>query len=104
MKITANELANKTPHLTPGQEYVLVGLDQDSYRVINDNEEPVLYERAMFLEQNFENRTPSEWVKHDYEDGEYTINPFELSVVGFYEDWFDGQPQAKEVLARFLSS
>ena len=103
MKVIANSKANQTPHLTPGQVYIVVGLDQEAYRVLNDNEEPILYEKSMFELDEDDSNLPSSWIREDFGDGEYFINPPELSARGFYEDFFDGIPSANAMFKDYLS-
>lgn len=39
---------NATPHLTRGQEYAVIGIEADDYRLLNDRGEPCLYPPERF--------------------------------------------------------
>ena len=41
-------------------------------------------------------------MRTDYEDGEYYIDPPELSAQYFYEDYFDHDPAAVEAYDKYL--
>lgn len=79
-------------HLEPNKIYNVIGIDDEDYRIINEIGEPILYPKALF--DVIESSIPDSWVRQDYEDGEYYIDPPELSRPGFYEDFFDGNPEA----------
>jgi hypothetical protein len=93
-------------HLRALHEYLVVGLDDESLRVINDVGEPVLYPKFLF--HVVEASVPADWVRQDYDDGEWHIDPPECAQPGFYEAWFDGDPDARRVfdgvVARLLGS
>lgn len=90
------------PRLTKGREYFVVGLDNEHYRIVNDANEPILYPKECFIAN--EREVPKDWVKRDYPDGEYHIDPPECAYPGFYEEFFDGnnqiRQQFKDVLMR----
>lgn len=87
-------------NLTPGVSYVVIGLDWESFRIINDLLEPVLYSKELF--EIDEPTIPSDWVEQTFDDGEYYIDPPEFSEAGFYENYFDGQSQAAKIYERYL--
>lgn len=78
--------------LTPGKEYVVIGLDHDHYRVINDIEEPCLFPRKGF--QIVDDSIPEDWIWTRYSNDEYYADPPGLHERGFYEAFFDGKPEA----------
>lgn len=97
MKVRAKSTVNDRlidesihPHLSPGREYFVVGIDDGYYRLVNNNFEPVLYPKALF--EVIESEIPEGWVKEEYADGEFHVGPPDLSRPGFYEDYFDGEP------------
>lgn len=86
------------PGITPGAEYLVVGLDAESFRVPNDRGEPLLYPREMFVVVDAQ--VPPDWVRTDAEDGAYYVDPPECAQPGFYEDYFDGLPTAIETFQK----
>jgi len=89
-----------TQNLTPGKMYALVGISQDSFRVLNDNEEPVIYPKNMFDEIDLV--IPGDWIWQRYSEDEYCVNPPELASPGFFEDWFDHKSEALTVFDNYL--
>lgn len=89
-------------HLSPGAEYLVVGLDDTYFRVLDDAGEPILYPKYLFDVTKHE--IPKDWVRRDEDDGRYYTDPPECARPGFYEDYFDGVPDAvatfQSVLAR----
>ena len=86
--------------ISTDREYFVIGIDNECYRIINDLNEPILYPKDIFLE--VELAMPVHWVRRDYEDGEYYIDPPEFSSPGFFEDFFDVSPEAIKVFNRHL--
>jgi hypothetical protein len=102
MKIAAKSIAHDQlfsesvhPGITVGNVYIVVGIDDTNFRIISDFGEPVLYEKEIF--DVVDSTIPPQWIRRDYGDGEYFIDPPELSRRGFYEDYFDGVPDAVEI-------
>ena len=93
-------MAEQTPHLTAGQEYLVVALDHESFRVLNDNKEPILYPKEMF--DIVDSDLPENWVWVRFADDEYYADPPELASPGFYEDWFDSASSAREIFENYL--
>ncbi|MBV2124671.1 MAG: hypothetical protein KUF75_05945 [Candidatus Thiodiazotropha sp. (ex Ctena orbiculata)] len=107
MKVITHKDVNDLPdeesrhtHLTPDKIYLVIGIDDESYRIVDDCLEPTLYRKELFdvLESNY----PESWLKTEYEDGEYYIEPPELSAIGFYEDYFDGVESAVLAYRNYL--
>lgn len=88
--------------LEPNKIYEVIGLDHESYRIINDIGEPILYPKALF--DVVETIIPDTWVKEEYGEDEYYLDPPELSKPGFYEDYFDGKPEAIKRFQEFVDS
>lgn len=78
--------------LTPGQCYVVIGIEADDYRLLNDQGSPFLYGAELF--EVVDPREPADWVSEEGEDGERYAYPPELNVVGFFEDFFDAKREA----------
>lgn len=88
-------------NLTPLKQYVVIGLSNDYFRVINDANEPILYPTYLF--EIVDPAIPSDWIKVEYEDDEFHVGPPELLKPGFYEDFFDHNPEAKMVFSRTMA-
>lgn len=99
MNVIANNSAEQTVNITVGKVYHVIGLDHDSYRIINDLDEPIIYKKSLF--DTIDGAIPSDWVCVKYSDDEYYINPVEFSSPGFYEDLFDGNAEAQEVYKKY---
>jgi hypothetical protein len=85
--------------LTPGKEYVVIGISGKYYRVVNDGGEPTVFSRREF---DVVDRTiPSDWVWERFE-GEDFANPPGLHEPGFYEDFFDHKAYAVERVQEYL--
>lgn len=79
--------------------YEVIGINSDYYRIINEMGEPILYPTHLF--EIVDSTIPESWVRKDYGPDEYYIDPPELSAPGFYEDYFDGDHEAKTIFDKF---
>ncbi len=89
------KLRRKTPRypdLTPDQPYVVIGIEGDEFRLLNDSGRPYLYPPSLF--HVTDQTEPSDWVSEMGEDGERYAYPTPLNEPGFFEDFFDGKPDA----------
>ncbi len=88
------------PGLTPNHNYIVIGIDYENYRIVNDDFEPILYPKNIFdvIEPNY----PDYWVKTEFDDGEYYIDPPEFSGIGFFEDYFDGVSKVILIYNKYL--
>jgi hypothetical protein len=96
-KLNVNEHAEDescNPHLSPNKIYNVVGFDYKCYRIIDDIGEPILYSKSLF--NVVDPLYPHSWVREDYPDGDYYVDPPEFSAPGFYEAYFDGDVEAVE--------
>jgi hypothetical protein len=78
----------------------VIGLDQESYRLLNDLGEPILYPRQAF--RVVDQTVPNNWVWDRYSEDEYYAGPKELERPGFYEDYFDGNQEAVKQFDEFV--
>jgi hypothetical protein len=78
--------------LTAGQSYVVIGIEADDFRILNDHGRPFLYARDLFVV--IDAREPSDWVVEVGDDGERYAYPPQLNIGGFFEDYFDAKPDA----------
>jgi hypothetical protein len=84
--------------LSDDQEYEVIGIEDDQYRLLDDNGLPYLYSAASF--EVTDSEEPSNWVTEYGEEGERYAYPMELLEPGFFEDFFDGKP---DVVQKFRS-
>jgi hypothetical protein len=78
--------------LTPGQPYVVIGIEADDFRILNDAGRPYLYAPGLF--KILDSREPSDWVTELGADGERYAYPVPLNDPGFFEDFFDDKAKA----------
>jgi hypothetical protein len=90
-------------NLGPNKVYEVIGITDEYFRIVDEASEPILYPKYLF--DIIDPIIPQSWVRKDYPDDEYFIDPPELSGPDFdYEDYFDGKPEAKVIFERFLIS
>ena len=77
------------PDLTPGQEYAVIGVEADDFRLLNDRGQPYLYPHQLF--DVVDSHEPEDWVTEVGEDGERYAYPPPLNGCGFFEDFFDAK-------------
>lgn len=82
------------------EEYWVVGICDERFRVIDDDGEPVLKPKDIF--EIVDSSIPKDWVKRKYKDGEYHIDPKFAAKAGFYEDLFDGKKYAVKAFHDFV--
>jgi hypothetical protein len=98
------KLRRKNPHyrdLTPGQPYVVIGIEADEFRILNDAGRPYLYSPNIF--KILDPQEPMDWVSEFGEEGERYAYPMSLNKPGFFEDFFDGKPKAVATFWRVLN-
>ena len=89
------------PDLTPGQHYVVIGIEADDFRLLNDHGRPYLYPHRLF--EVVDPRQPSDWITEFGEDGEGYAYPSPLNATGFFEDFFDGEEKAVATFWRIVN-
>lgn len=87
--------------LTPGQPYVVIGIEGDDFRILNDAGRPYLYPARLF--QVLDRREPGDWVIDYGDDGERYAYPAPLNGPGFFEDFFDDRPKAVKTFWRVVN-
>lgn len=98
-KNTVVTLQNQNRGLTPNTWYHMIEIADSYFRVINDNDEPILYPNQLFV--NAKQVIPDGWVKISIDD-ETTYTLEEFSARYFFEDYFDGNQANIEVYKNFL--
>jgi len=80
------------PDLTFAQGYVVIGIEADDFRILNNQGQPYLYPSRLF--EIIDSREPEDWVTEYGDDGERYAYPPSLNVSGFFEDFFDTKEEA----------
>lgn len=80
------------PDLTPNQLYVVIGIEADDFRILNDAGRPFLYPPEIF--SMIDAQEPNDWVTEFGEDRERYSYPPSLNKPGFFEDFFDEKRRA----------
>lgn len=101
MIVKLREPLEEYPDLTHGQYYVLIGIEADDFRLLNDRGRPYLYPHHFF--EVVDPKKPSEWVTEVGDSGEVYAYPPKLNAVGFFEDFFDGNQQAVSTFWRVVN-
>jgi len=89
------------PDLSEGQQYLVLGIEADDYRILNDVGKPYLYEPTFF--DVVESTEPTDWVTEYGEDGERYSYPTPLNEAGFFEDFFDHKPKQTATFWRIVN-
>lgn len=95
MLVRVRRTTKDTQGLTTGVEYLVVQISDLSYRLVNDDGDPVLYRKDRFVV--VDDRIPNDWVRDEYPDGEYFAGPPETETRGFWERWHDRDPEAQRI-------
>ncbi|HEV7681359.1 MAG TPA: hypothetical protein VGO68_04510 [Pyrinomonadaceae bacterium] len=90
--------------LTFGQPYVVIGIEANELRLLNDVGRPFLYPPELF--SLIDSNEPRDWITEFGDDGERYSYPLPLNKSGFFEDFFDQKTAAvtafwREVNKRF---
>ena len=101
MIIELRERDSSYPDLTPGQPYVVLGIEADGLRILNDQGRPYLYPSEIFTVVDA--REPEDWVNEFGEDNERYAYPSPLNGSGFFEDYFDGKSEAVATFWRVMN-
>jgi hypothetical protein len=78
--------------LTPKQQYIVIGIEADEFRILNDHGRPYLYPGHLF--EVVDPHEPDDWITEFGEDGERYAYPPPLNGCGFFEDFFDDESEA----------
>lgn len=87
--------------LTLGQPYVVIGIEADELRLLNDVGRPFLYPPRLF--SLVDSAEPTDWVTEFGEDGERYSYPPLLNKAGFFEDFFDDKAKAVATFWRVVN-
>ena len=92
---------NRYKDLTFGQSYVVIGIEADDLRILNDSGRPFLYPRNLF--SVLDPQEPVDWVTEFGDDGERYSYPLPLNKSGFFEDFFDQKAKAVATFWRVVN-
>lgn len=101
MTVRLRRASSRYPDLTAGQEYAVIGIEADDYRIINDHGLPYLYPAALFHVTDSDE--PADWIGEVGHDGERYAYPPALNCEGFFEDFFDGDAEAVSAFWRTVN-
>jgi hypothetical protein len=87
--------------LTVGGEYEVLGIECDTFRLLTDEGEPVLFDPECFAVTD--TSEPPFWVSRFGDENERYAYPPGWGVPGFFEDWHDGITLVREVFAEQLA-
>jgi hypothetical protein len=87
--------------LTFAQPYVVIGIEADDLRILNDAGRPFLYPPELF--SLVDPREPVDWVTEFGDDGERYSYPPPLNRSGFFEDFFDQKTNAVATFWRVVN-
>ncbi len=87
--------------LTFGQRYVVIGIEADELRLLNNAGSPFLYPRSLFVLTD--PREPVDWVTEVGDDGERYAYPSPLNSPWFFEDFFDRKARAVTTFWRVVN-
>jgi hypothetical protein len=87
--------------LTFGQPYVVIGIEADDLRILNDAGRPFLYPPDIFA--IVDPKEPSDWVTEFGADHERYSYPPSLNKPGFFEDFFDEKRKAVVTFWRIVN-
>lgn len=108
MKVRVKDIAHdqiysesKHPNITIGNVYYILGIEYGDYRILNDNNEPTLYEKEIF--DIVDSSIPQDWIKEDCGDGDFCMYPLELSINKyFFEQYFDYNKEVREAFDAYI--
>ena len=101
MIVKLRRRSTKYSDLSVGSLYLVLGIEADSLRLINDHGRPFLYPPELFT--IVDRKKPREWVSETGPDGEHYAYPREMNEPGFFEDYFDGKAQAMATFWRSVN-
>jgi hypothetical protein len=101
MTVTPSKKHSGYRDLTTGQQYLVIGIEGNEFRILNDSGRPYLYPPRLF--KVLDASEPRDWVTEYGEEGERYAYPAALSAPGFFEDFFDERPKAVRTFWRAVN-
>jgi hypothetical protein len=87
--------------LTIGREYVVLGIEGDDYRLLDDIGEPILFDPSCF--EVVDLQEPAFWLSQFGDQGERYAYPPGWGAPGFFEAWHDREAVVRRVFAEQLA-
>ena len=84
-----------------GQPYLVIGIEANEFRILNDAGRPFLYSPSLF--SVVDAREPDDWVTEFGDEGERYSYPRPLNKPGFFEDFFDRKAKAVTTFWRVVN-
>jgi hypothetical protein len=88
--------------LTPRRVYEVLGLEADWYRLLDDCNQPFLFDPACF--KVVDGTEPLVWESKLGEDGERYAYPTEWNLPRFFQDWHERVPEVRQAFSRGLAA
>ncbi len=87
--------------LSPFHWYVVIGVEADDLRILNDQGRPYLYPQSLFAVVDA--NEPADWITDFGAEGERYAYPAEMNAPGFFEDFFDAHSDAVATFWRIIN-
>lgn len=101
MIVKLRQKDKRYPDLTPDQQYLVISIEADDFRILNDKGRPYLYPNNLF--EVVDPRKPEDWITEFGEEGECYAYPSPLNEIGFFEDFFDDKPETVTTFWRVVN-
>ena len=87
--------------LSPNRVYPVIGIECEYYRILGDDNSPILYPKCLFT--MVDASVPDSWIRWEPSAEECFVRPPEMSERGFWERYFDGDPEAIAKFRAYLA-
>ena len=88
--------------ITINNEYLVISIEYEYYRIINENAEPCLYEQRLF--EITDSSIPLDWIREEKGDNDYCFSPLEfVKEKYFFERYFDREPKILEIFNKYIN-
>ena len=101
MIVRLKKQSSRYRDLSTRQPYMVIGIEADDLRILNDAGRPYLYPSRLFVVAD--PHEPRDWVTEFGSDGERYAYPPPLNKPGFFEDFFDDKPKAQSTFWRVVN-
>lgn len=101
MTVKLRRRSKRYRDLSMRQPYIVIGIEGNDLRILNDTGRPYLYPPRLFTV--IDRREPSDWMTEISEGGERYAYPPPLNKPGFFEDFFDDKSKAVSTFWRVVN-
>ena len=101
MIVRLKKQSSRYRDLSTRQPYVVIGIEADDFRILNDVGRPFLYPSRLF--KVIDQHEPADWVTEFGDDGERYAYPPPFNKPGFFEDFFDDKFKAVSTFWRAVN-